>query len=160
MGFGRLWPVTPSAYETNIHRHGEASRSRWHDMRWDKIQWVDFLCPDLQTTASLHVQATAKQYTRTNHSQIHRCGNKKRPNLFLRLTSGVTIWNHVCMLVADTSNTCFEMNFHLRGLSEHFFKLSMQFDVFNAYFVVNIKRWTCVHMHFRCFNINKPVWQH
>jgi len=48
----------------------------------------------------------------------------------------------------------------LCGSSEHLFKLSVQFDAFNGYFVVNFKRWTCVHMHFRCFNFHKVVWQH
>jgi len=46
----------------------------------------------------------------------------------------------MCMLVADTSNTCSEINYHLCGSSEHFLKLSVQFDAFNGYFVVNFKR--------------------
>jgi len=51
------------------------------------------------------------------------------------------------MLVADTSNTFSEMNYHLCGSSEHFFKLSVQFDVFNGYSVVNLKGepvFTCI----------------
>jgi len=43
------------------------------------------------------------------------------------------------MLMADMSNTCSEMNFHLYGSSEHFTKLKMQFEADNGYFVVNIK---------------------
>jgi len=31
----------------------------------------------------------------------------------LRLTSGATVWDHVCMLVADTLNTCCEIVVHL-----------------------------------------------
>jgi len=46
----------------------------------------------------------------------------------------------MCMLVADTSNTCSEINYHLRGSLEHLFKLSVQFDAFNGYFEVNFKR--------------------
>ena len=38
-------------------------------------------------------------------------------------------------------------------LPEHFMKLSM----FNGYFVVNIKSWSCVHVHFRCFDFHKVV---
>lgn len=42
-----------------------------------------------------------------------------------------------------------------------FLILSMQFDAFNSYYVVNIKRWTCgVHKHFWCFKSHKVVWQH
>jgi len=33
----------------------------------------------------------------------------------------------------------------------------MQFHAFNGYFVVDIKRLTCVHMHFQCFNFHKVV---
>ena len=40
---------------------------------------------------------------------------------------------------------------------ERFVKLSMQFGAFDGYFVVNVKSWICVHMHFRCFNFNKVV---
>jgi len=40
----------------------------------------------------------------------------------LRLTSGVTDWDHVCMLVVDTLNTCSEMNV---DSSEYFMKISM-----------------------------------
>jgi len=31
----------------------------------------------------------------------------------LELTSGVTLWDHVCVLVADTLNTCCEIIVHL-----------------------------------------------
>jgi len=31
----------------------------------------------------------------------------------------------------------------------------MEFDAFNVYYVLKMKRWTCVHMHFRCFNFHK-----
>jgi len=44
---------------------------------------------------------------------------------------------------------------HLCGSSEHFCKLSMQFDVFNDYFVVNIKRWICVHDAFSVFQLSQ-----
>jgi len=36
-----------------------------------------------------------------------------RTLLILRLTSCVTVWDHVCMLVADTLNTCSDMKVHL-----------------------------------------------
>ena len=36
-------------------------------------------------------------------------------------------------------------------------KLSMWFDAYDGYFVVNIIRWSCVHMHFRCFEFHKLV---
>ena len=35
--------------------------------------------------------------------------------------------------------------------------VSMQFGALDGYFVVNVKRWICVHMHFRCFNFNNVV---
>jgi len=38
---------------------------------------------------------------------------------------GVTIWYHVCMLMVDTLNTCYDMNVHLYDSPEHFVKLSM-----------------------------------
>jgi len=40
----------------------------------------------------------------------------------LRLTSGVTVWDHVCMLVADTLNTRSEMNVRLYDSSELFYE--------------------------------------
>jgi len=43
----------------------------------------------------------------------------------------------VCVLLADTSSTCSDMNYKNK---EYFFKLSMQFDAFNGYFVVDIKK--------------------
>jgi len=43
------------------------------------------------------------------------------------------------------------------GSSEHFTKLSMQFVAFDGYYVVNVKSWICVHMHFWYFNFNKVV---
>jgi len=36
-------------------------------------------------------------------------------------------------------------------------KMSVQFNAFNGYFVVNIKIWIGVHTHFRCFDIHKAV---
>jgi len=36
-------------------------------------------------------------------------------------------------------------------------KLSMKCDACNGYFVVNIKSWICVLMHFRCFDFHKIV---
>jgi len=41
------------------------------------------------------------------------------------------------------------MNVYLYDSPEHFMKLLMQFDACNGHFVVNIKCWSCVHMHFR-----------
>jgi len=55
----------------------------------------------------------------------------------LQLTSGMTVWDHVCMcvcvcvcvcvlVVVDTLNTCSEMNVHLYDDSpEYFMKLSI-----------------------------------
>ena len=74
----------------------------------------------------------------------------------LRLTSGVTVWDHMCMLVVDILNTCSEMSVHLYDPSEHFMKLSVYYAC-NGYFVVNIKSWFCVHMHFWCFDFHKVV---
>jgi len=39
-------------------------------------------------------------------------------------------------------------------------KLSMKYDACNGYVVVNIKSWSCVHMHFTryCSNINWGGW--
>jgi len=39
--------------------------------------------------------------------------------------AGVTIWDHVCMLVVDILNTYSDMNVHLYDSPEHFMKLSM-----------------------------------
>jgi len=36
-------------------------------------------------------------------------------------------------------------------------KLSMKLDASNGYFVVSIKRRSCVHMHFWCFNFHTIV---
>ena len=66
----------------------------------------------------------------------------------LRLTSGTIIWDHVCVLVVQTFNTCSDMNVHLCDASEYVIKLSMWFDPCNGYFLVNIKSWSCVHVHF------------
>jgi len=41
------------------------------------------------------------------------------------IDAGVTIWDHVCMLVVDTLNTYSDMNVHLCDSPEHFMKLSM-----------------------------------
>jgi len=41
------------------------------------------------------------------------------------IDAGVTIWDHVCMLVVDTLNTRCGMNIHLYDPPEHFMKLSM-----------------------------------
>jgi len=65
----------------------------------------------------------------------------------------------VCMLVVDTLNACSDMNVHLYDSPAHFMKLSMQCDACDSYFVVNIKRRICVHMHFRLFDFHKVVWQ-
>jgi len=37
----------------------------------------------------------------------------------LRLTTGVTDWDHVCMLVVDSLNTYSDINVHLCDFSEH-----------------------------------------
>jgi len=55
------------------------------------------------------------------------------------INAGVTIEDHVCMLVVDTLNTCSDMSVHLYDSPEHFMKLSMEFDASNGYFVINIK---------------------
>ena len=55
----------------------------------------------------------------------------------------IDLWRdnlRLCIMVADTSKTCCEISYHLCGSSEHFFKLSVQFDAFNGYFVVNFQR--------------------
>jgi len=54
----------------------------------------------------------------------------------LRLTSGMTVWDHVCVLVVDALSTCSSVNVHLYDSSENFMKLSMSFDALNVYFVV------------------------
>jgi len=41
------------------------------------------------------------------------------------IDASMTIWDHVCMLVVDTLNTCCDMNVHLYDSPEHFMKLSM-----------------------------------
>jgi len=76
------------------------------------------------------------------------------------IDNGVTVWDHVCMLMVDTLNTRCDMTVHLYDSPEDFMKLSMQFHARNGYFVVNIKRWSCVHMHFRFFDFHKVVQQH
>ena len=49
-----------------------------------------------------------------------------------------------CACCWQTLLTCSKMNHvHLNDSSEHFMKLSIRFDAFNASFVVNIKRWMC-----------------
>ena len=63
-------------------------------------------------------------------------------------------------------NTCSETNIHLYDSSEHLMKLSMQFDAFNCYFAVNIKRYefvfTCIvgvsTFTRQCNNINYVRW--
>ena len=56
----------------------------------------------------------------------------------------------MCMLVADTSDTYSQTNYHLCGSAEHLFKLSVQFDAFNGYFVVNFKK---VNLCLRAFSV-------
>jgi len=74
------------------------------------------------------------------------------------LTNGETVWDHVCMLVAETFNTCCKILLILLcGSSEHFLKLSLQFGAFDGDFVVNVKSWICGHMHFRYFNFNEVM---
>jgi len=65
----------------------------------------------------------------------------------------------MCVLVANTLNTCCEMNVHLYHSSEHFMKPSMSFDACRPIgdFVVKIKSWSCVHVNFSCFNFHKVV---
>jgi len=41
------------------------------------------------------------------------------------ISAGVTIWDHVCMLVVDTLNACSDLNIRLYDSPEHFMKLSM-----------------------------------
>ena len=41
------------------------------------------------------------------------------------INAGVTVWDHVCMLVMDTLNACCDMNVHLYDSPEHFMKLSI-----------------------------------
>jgi len=55
------------------------------------------------------------------------------------INTGMTISDHVCVLVVDTLNTCSDLNVHLCDSPEHFMKLSMKFDACNGCFVVNIK---------------------
>jgi len=43
----------------------------------------------------------------------------------LRLTSGITVHNHVCILVQDSLNTCSGMRVHLCDSPEHFMELPM-----------------------------------
>jgi len=73
------------------------------------------------------------------------------------IDSTIGQWDHVCVLMADTMNTCSEVNDHLYDLSEHFVKLSVSFEAFNGYFVISVKSWVCVYLHFRCFNFQTVV---
>ena len=41
------------------------------------------------------------------------------------IDAGVTIWDHVCMLVVHTLDICSDMNVHLCDSPAHFMKLSM-----------------------------------
>jgi len=41
------------------------------------------------------------------------------------INAGMTIWDHVCMLMVDTLNACSDLNVHLYDSPEHFMKLSM-----------------------------------
>jgi len=41
--------------------------------------------------------------------------------------------------------------------TEHFMKLSMELDACNGYFLLNIKSWICVHIHFGFFDFHKVV---
>jgi len=41
------------------------------------------------------------------------------------IDAGVTIWDHVCMLVVDALDTRCDMNLHFYDSPEHFMKLSM-----------------------------------
>jgi len=41
------------------------------------------------------------------------------------INAGVTIWDHVCMLVVDTLNACSDIYVHLYESPEHLIKLSM-----------------------------------
>jgi len=41
------------------------------------------------------------------------------------INAGGTIWDHVCTLVVDNLNICFDMNVHLYDSLEHFMKLLM-----------------------------------
>jgi len=69
----------------------------------------------------------------------------------------VTIWDHVCMLVVDTLNACSDMNVHLRDSPEHLWNCQRNLMHVTAISVVNIKRWSCVQMHFRFFDFHNVV---
>jgi len=72
--------------------------------------------------------------------------------LTLTGTSSMLAWPStiVCMLVVNTLSACSDLNVHLYDSPEHFMKLS-------NYFAVNIKSWSCVHMHFWLFDFHRVV---
>ena len=76
-----------------------------------------------------------------------------RTSLTLRLTSGFTIWDHMCVRSGGGDWT----RVHLYDSPECFMKMSMQLYAFKGYLVVNIVSWSCVHMHFRCFHFHKVL---
>ena len=41
------------------------------------------------------------------------------------IDAGVTIWDHVCMMVMDTLNAYSDLNVHFYDSPEHFMKVSM-----------------------------------
>jgi len=41
------------------------------------------------------------------------------------IDAGVNIWDHVCVQVVDTLNTCADMNVQLCDSPEHFLRLSV-----------------------------------
>ena len=70
-----------------------------------------------------------------------------RTLLMLQLTSGVTAWDHACMLVADTFNTCSEMNVHSYDSWKYFMKLlakqntSVYFTLLTVYNCIQYLSW-------------------
>ena len=80
----------------------------------------------------------------------------------LRLISAMTIYDHVYLQMADTVNTCCEINVHLglKDSCENFIKMSAQVDAFDRYFLVISESQIWVQLHFRCFDFNQVVQQH
>jgi len=109
--------------------------------KWTRVIWLIFTYLRCYRHTAMRVRNNDSWHRRPAKCAWCKLGLALNRTLStLRFISGVTIWHHVCVLVAVSWNTRSRIIVHLYDSSEHFMKLSMQFDAFNSTFIVTTTR--------------------
>ena len=142
--------ITPGHYRKQLHK-------MYHS--FVKVDWGHPM-PCIYLSRMLYSKACMKQrlMTSTTYKNAWRkLGLTVTRTLALRLTSGVTIYDHVCMLVVDTERKLWPKCLFIWFTRTFYETVNVIWRIYNGYFAVNVKNWSCVHMHFWYFEFHEVV---